>query len=207
MKQQLSKPRIVRKETPPKMTGRDGYLKAREPLRRDFDYRCAYCTIHEQQAGGAESFSIDHFRPKSKGGRVNDYDNLYWTCMSCNRIKGDAWPTSPERRRGWRFADPCKEQDYGVHFVENEGGELVPRTPCGEYHVRTLRLNRSARVACRHERNKLKARLAETAALIERLEQETVTPLGREVIAHLKREIESLQAELTVAIPFIPPTM
>ena len=38
MKKQTS-PRIVRRETPPKMTGRDGYRKAEPHLRRDFDCR------------------------------------------------------------------------------------------------------------------------------------------------------------------------
>ena len=45
MTQQSLKPRVVRKETPPQMRGRDGYLKAREHLRRDFDYRCAYLKL------------------------------------------------------------------------------------------------------------------------------------------------------------------
>ncbi len=204
-------PRIIRKETPPKMTGRDGYRKAREHLRRDFAYRCAYCMIHEQQAGGADVFWIDHFKPRSKGGRVNDYANLYWACMPCNHIKDNAWPTQSERRRGWRFADPCKEQDYGVHFVENEEGELVPRTPCGAYHVRMLRLNRTLLVARRRERNEFRARRAEAIALVERLEQrvtifsEDEAAIQSEVIAHVQREIEWLQSELAIAIPFIPP--
>jgi uncharacterized protein (TIGR02646 family) len=205
MTSQPPQPRIVRKETPPEMTGRDGYLKAREHLRRDFGCRCAYCMIHEHQVGGVEGFWIDHFRPRSKGGSANDYANLYWACMGCNHIKGDAWPTPSERRRGRRFADPCREQDYGVHFMENEQGELVPQTPCGEYHVQALRLNRPGRVERRRERNELRARLAEAMALIERLEQEAATPLEHEAMAHLQREIESLQAELAIAIPFIPP--
>jgi hypothetical protein len=58
------------------MTGRDGYRNAREHLRRDFDHRCAYCMMHEEQAGGPDAFWIDHFHPRSKGGRVNHYANL-----------------------------------------------------------------------------------------------------------------------------------
>jgi hypothetical protein len=186
------------------MTGRDGYLKAREPLRRDFDCRCAYCMIHEQQVGGEEAFSIDHFQPRSQGGRVNDYANLYWACIGCNRIKGDAWPTSPERRRGWRFADPCKEPDYGVHLLENEHAEIVPQTPCGEYHLRMLRLNRPSRLARRRERYELEARLAEALSLVERLERSAPTQPESEVIAHLRREIGLLQSTLAIAIPFVP---
>jgi hypothetical protein len=191
MKPGSLKPRIVRKETPPIMRGRDGYLKARELLRRDFDYRCAYCMIHEQQAGGPESFSIDHFRPRSKGGRVNDYANLYWTCIGCNRNKGHTWSTPSERRRGFRFADPCQEQDYGVHFVENDQGELVPQTLCGEYHLKLLRLNRPSRVARRRERNEFMAQFTEVASLIQRLEKETATPLITQVATFRKRPSET----------------
>ena len=97
MRREIFQPRIKRQETPPKMTGRRGYLKAREYLRRDFENRCAYCMIHETQGGGAEAFWIDHFKPRSKGGYVNDYNNLYWACM----------PSPPERRKGYRFADLC----------------------------------------------------------------------------------------------------
>ncbi|MCS6861025.1 MAG: HNH endonuclease [Abditibacteriales bacterium] len=192
------------------MTGRNGYQKAREHLRRDFAYRCAYCMIHEHAAGGAESFWIDHFKPRSKGGRVNDYANLYWAYMLCNHIKSNNWPTRSERRRGQRFADPCQEQDYGVHFVEDEEGKLVPQTPCGEYHVRMLRLNRTLLVARRRERNAFVARRSEAIALVERLERQAATLSGdeaaiyREVIAHVQREIESLEAELKITIPFIP---
>ena len=139
MTQQSLKPRVVRKETPPQMRGRDGYLKAREHLRRDFDYRCAYCMIHEQQVGGIEGFSIDPFRPRSKSGCVNDYANLYWVCMGCNRSKGDTWPTSSEHRWGLRFADPCNEPGYGIHFVENKMEEGSPRMNSGINFLTYLR--------------------------------------------------------------------
>jgi len=92
--------------------------------------------------------------------------------MLCNHIKADAWPTPQEYRRGWRFADPCQEMDYGVHFVENEEGELVWQTSCGEYHVRTLRLNRTLLVACRRQRNEFRTRLAKAITLVEQLEQQ-----------------------------------
>ncbi|MBI3921575.1 MAG: HNH endonuclease [Armatimonadetes bacterium] len=203
-------PRIVRKEKPPKMRGRDGYRKAREHLRRDFAYRCAYCMIHESEAGGEEAFWIDHFRPRSKGGSANDYTNLYWACILCNHIKGDSWPTPSEARHGRRFANPCHEQDYGFHFAENAKSELEALTRCGEYHVGTLRLNRSLLVARRRERNEYRSRLAEASNLIERLEpQRDAASVGRapvqnEVIDHVHHEIDSLRAELAIAIPFIP---
>ena len=103
--------RIQRQELPPVMRGRTGYRNAEPHLRRDFGFRCAYCSVHEQIKGGPKAFCIDHFKPRSKGGPVNDYTNLYWVCIPCNMIKHDKWPTDEQLRRGYRFADPCREQD------------------------------------------------------------------------------------------------
>lgn len=204
-------PRIVRREEPPKMTGRAGYRKAELFLRRDFDYRCAYCMVHEQHLGGTKAFCIDHFKPRSKGGRVNDYANLYWACIPCNLFKHDKWPTAVQRRKGYRFANPCHEQDYGVHFVESDIGELPPQTPCGEYHVRTLRLNRAWLRHLRIERNQKQERLNEALTLQEELEGAVTAQPDAEaevklrLLSFLRNEIEALQRELTIGIPFIAP--
>ena len=205
MPEPVSNPRIARHQQPPQMSGTEGYRTAREYLRRDFGFRCAYCMIHEQQVGGPEGFCIDHFWPRSKGGAANDYGNLYWACIGCNRFKGDAWPGESERRRGRRFADPCQEQDYGVHFVEGRTGTLEHRTPCGEYHVYRLRLNRPSRVARRLERNELLRRLERALALVRELDQETGSPTELALLDHIRREIEALRGELAFSIPFIPP--
>ena len=59
---QKTSPRIRRREFPPVMQGRTGYRNAVPYLRRDFDFRCAYCGIHEQMKGGPQAFCIDHFK-------------------------------------------------------------------------------------------------------------------------------------------------
>jgi len=203
--QPAARPRIARQESPPPLSGRDGYLGAREYLRRDFGCRCAYCMVHEHQVGGPESFCIDHFRPRSKGGAGNTYPNLHWACGGCNRAKGDLWPTPDEEGRGIRFADPCREQDYGVHFVEDEHARLEPRTACGEYHVAALRLNRASRVRLRSGRNGLTDRLAQAEALIAHLRAQPVSELKRQAVAHIEREVELIREGLGLAIPFVPP--
>lgn len=196
--------RIVRSQAPTDMGGVEGYRKARDQLRQDFGFRCGYCMIHEQQVGGAEGFCTDHFRPRSKGGLVNDYANLYWACIGCNRFKGDTWPTELESRQGRRFADPCNEQDYGIHFVEDHNGRLVHRTPCGEYHVLRLRLNRPSRAARRRERNEVLDRLREALDLMQELDLEIRDADERGLVRHIRREAEALQTELAIAIPLIP---
>ena len=213
-------PRIVRRETPPKMTGRDGYRKAEPYFRRDFDYRCAYCMVHEQQLGGTKAFCIDHFKPRSKGGHSNDYVNVYWSCIPCNLFKHNKWPTEEQSNKGHRFAEPCREQDYGVHFVESDDCELLPQTPCGEYHVLTLRLNRAWLRRLRFERNQKKERLNEALALLDEIERrvtaqaedvllsnraESETELKLRLLSFLRNEIEALRRELSIAIPLIAP--
>jgi uncharacterized protein (TIGR02646 family) len=186
------------------MTGSRGYLRAREHLRRDFENRCAYCMIHERQADHEEGFWIDHFQPKSKGGRANQYANLYWACIACNRTKGDSWPSADQRARGFRFADPCREQDYGLHFVEDDSGYLVAQTPCGEYHIWKLRLNRESRVKRRRERSERAAKLEEALVLVRSLGNRALEPLERQALDQIISLLRELEAELQFAIPIIP---
>ncbi|MBI3408208.1 MAG: HNH endonuclease [Planctomycetes bacterium] len=38
----------------------------REMLRRQFQFRCGYCGVHESDAGA--ELTVDHFQPRSHGG-------------------------------------------------------------------------------------------------------------------------------------------
>ena len=201
-------PRIRRRESPPVMRDRMGYRNAEPYLRRGFDFRCAYCAIHEQTKGGSQAFCIDHFKPRSRSGPVNDYTNLYWVCIPCNMIKHDKWPTSDQLRRGYRFADPCREQDAGVHFIELDNGLLQPLTPCGEYHISTLRLNRSWLQQHRRDRTQKWTRLNEAHQLQVELESviearpvDDATQIMSHLLSFLSLEIEVLRSELAVTIP------
>lgn len=62
----------------------------REAIRRAYDYRCGHCGVHEEDTGS--ELQIDHFQPRSAGGG-DDLDNLVYRCPTCNRLKGDFWPT------------------------------------------------------------------------------------------------------------------
>jgi hypothetical protein len=133
----------------------------------------------------------------------------YWACVPCNLAKGNKWPTPTQRRKGYRLADSCREQDYGVHFVEDAVGKLVPQTPCGEYHIVALQLNRDRLQELRLLRNQKQTRLNDALVLQQELER-SITPQSdaeaeakRRLLAFVQREIEYLQAELAVSIPFI----
>jgi uncharacterized protein (TIGR02646 family) len=187
------------------MTGSRGYLRAREHLRRDFENRCAYCVIHERQVDHEEGFWIDHFQPKGKGGRVNQYANLYWACIACNHTKSDSWPSADQRARGYRFADPCREQDYGLHFVEDDSGYLVAHTPCGEYHLLKLRLNRESRVKRRRERSERAAKLEVALMLASSLGNRVLDPQERRAVDQIISLLREVEVELRFAIPIVPP--
>ena len=64
----------------------------REPLSKLFLKTCGYCGIHTDIGADAE---VDHFFPTSLDGEaqfVFDWNNYIWSCPSCNRLKGNAYP-------------------------------------------------------------------------------------------------------------------
>lgn len=52
----------------------------REEIKRRDKNRCVYC-------GSTANLTIDHIRPRSKGGRTTA-DNCVTACQSCNQAKG-----------------------------------------------------------------------------------------------------------------------
>jgi 5-methylcytosine-specific restriction endonuclease McrA len=76
---------LARKQTPPFFLS---YQKYKPYLRIDFNYRCAYCTMHEAEGGGSKKFHIDHYLPKSLfPAKQSEYVNLLYACMQCNLLK------------------------------------------------------------------------------------------------------------------------
>ncbi len=89
----------------PKRRYRD-YTRYRDLLRRDFQYRRAYCLIHEFHNGGVANFAIDHHRPvrgaHAHPDLADDYTNLYCHCSECNQNKADNRPTPQQEASGFR---------------------------------------------------------------------------------------------------------
>ena len=196
-------PRINRKEIPPVVGGQKGYQRFKPYLRKDFGRRCAYCMIHEEQAGGSEHFEIDHHHPLHKGGARNDYANTYWSCRGCNHFKGETWPTAWESAQDFRFADPCAERDYGWHFVEDQTGELIWRTPCGEYHLLYLKLNRPSRKKRRKRRNRELQLLSEIESILQEKRNDLTTdPV---LLQTLMKTVREKKREMALNIPLIAP--
>jgi 5-methylcytosine-specific restriction endonuclease McrA len=52
----------------------------REGIKARDGYKCVYC-------GSSENLTVDHVRPRSKGG-TDTADNLVTACRPCNQAKG-----------------------------------------------------------------------------------------------------------------------
>jgi hypothetical protein len=129
------------------------YIEYREVLRKDFFYSCAYCTISESEGRGV-GFSIDHYEPQSsRPDLANAYNNLLYSCLSCNRLKSDISPPDTARDDGLRYFRP-DEDIFEDHFVLN-GIRLEQTSKVGYFSVNALELNRQALTRLRGIRQRL----------------------------------------------------
>ena len=108
-------------------------------LSRDFSKRCAYCKIREGDLAGPENFEKDHFLPVTRGGE-DKYDNLYYSCKSCNGGSGkwEYWSAT--------LLDPCKDDIWGVHIMVTDKFKCKDLTPQGDEYIKTFKLNRKSYV-------------------------------------------------------------
>ncbi len=75
-------------------------MTRRSVLQRD-RHTCAYC--------GSDADTIDHIRPRSRGGR-NEWTNVVAACRNCNFRKGDRML----EELGWRLrVNPVAPDGYG----------------------------------------------------------------------------------------------
>jgi len=94
----------------------------------DFEERCAYSMIHQENCG---AFEVDHFDATRKGDIVQDYRNLFPAHPICNRSKSNK-PKERELREGNRFLNPYREWDYNEHICEDpDTHELIGKTKPG----------------------------------------------------------------------------
>ncbi|WP_167958703.1 HNH endonuclease [Anaerosporobacter faecicola] len=103
-------------------------------LREDFDCICGYCGKPEKVTRNA--FEIDHFIPKSLAPELeNDYNNLVYSCFTCNRKKSNKWPTKDISKcndGNVGFIDPTSDE-FDLHLNRIEDGTIIGLSPVGEY--------------------------------------------------------------------------
>ena len=145
-----SKGRVTRGPAPRVKLTEKRYRKALPELRRDFGDRCAYCMKH---LATESEMQVEHFDPRQKKDKIQNYSNLFLAGAHCNGAKHDAWPTKEEQELGCRFLNCCEEQDYdGVIFEDPETHLLVGTSVAARYHIETIDLNDPGLVAERKKR-------------------------------------------------------
>lgn len=162
---------IVRHLSPGPFTNYQSY---KPHLREDFQYRCAYCTLHEGDvgAGGVWHYDVEHFRPKKKFPElVCVYGNLYYACFYCNTTKGETWPSEQSIAQGFYFVDPCQDDFYADHAEGQDDGMLQHKTNAGLYTIEHLRLNRPFFRKMRQDRREVQTKIAALLSLLSSLKQ------------------------------------
>ena len=118
------------------------YQRYKNDLRQDFDFRCAYCDIHEAEWGGYRHFHIDHLRPKRLFPWLQaEYSNLLYSCDICNCYKGSDWPSDRPTPETPGYLDPCL-YDFDSYFVVLDDGTVEAKEEAPRYMVEALHLNR-----------------------------------------------------------------
>jgi len=189
-----SVPRVKRDKPPASKLKRHTYRKALPELRRDFEDRCAYSMQHLQRAGGLKAMEVDHLDPRKKSNYLQSYENLFLATRHCNGAKSDDWPTPAQQRKGLRFLNCCKEQDYGLHLFEDPNThEIIWSSPAGGYHTIHCDLNAPHLVEERRQRSELRKLLDATPIEVVRPEPQLLAC------------IEQLRSQLSYMISDIPP--
>ncbi|MCK5690167.1 hypothetical protein KAI87_12895 [Myxococcota bacterium] len=132
-------PVVVRSDVPQK----SNYSNYREEVRHDFYYSCAYCSMMETEAQ-AIGFNIDHYLPQVHFAELaNSYENLLWSCSTCNGLKSDYYPKKSKSPEVFYVIRPDHE-DPREHLMPDGANEhmLQAATDTGEFNIQKLDLNR-----------------------------------------------------------------
>jgi hypothetical protein len=102
---------IERRHNPRYASWEKGYRAYRPCLRWDFGFTCSFCLLHEVDfvllgTRGLPIFTAEHIELQSKDDtRANDYSNIVYCCIWCNRARG----VIPRGREEYRLLDPTKD--------------------------------------------------------------------------------------------------
>ncbi len=99
-------------------------------LRDEFCFRCVYCLVREQWGRLRATFDIDHYLPVATHSALElTYDNLIYSCATCNSAKGDQQVPDPTQ--------VLLAEEVRVH----EDGTIAGRTPQARRLIRLLGLD------------------------------------------------------------------
>jgi len=133
----------VRKHGP---SGYTDYKSYKPWLRDEFQFECVYCLTRERMCpNGADSFAVEHLKPKSNLGHASlrtEYTNLVYACSTCNSWKGTEDQTP----------DPC-ELCFGnlIEIQEDGFAKGKDNSGVGEDLISLALLNRPKLVQYRRD--------------------------------------------------------
>ncbi|MEX2316205.1 MAG: HNH endonuclease [Pirellulales bacterium] len=121
--------------------------QARKTVAERAAYCCEYC--QSQLRFSADSFSVEHVVPRSRGGS-DELSNLALSCQRCNNGKFVATEAvDPLTGVAATLFDPRRE-DWAEHFVWSHDFLIIHgMTPTGRATVDKLQLNRAGVVNLR----------------------------------------------------------
>lgn len=146
-------------------------------VRHRAKFACEFCGASEVDGGG--ELTIDHFKPKAKGGD-DGIENLVYCCISCNQYKHDYWPENPTAVSLWN----PRHEPASKHFIELSDGTLQPLTEIGAFTLRCLRLNRQPLIDHRLQ----KRQNAETVRLL--IHYREMARLNNQALTHQAELLE-----------------
>ena len=163
--------------------------ECRRYIRKDFSKKCAYCGVREGDLSGETNFQIDHFIPQSKGG-MDTYDNLFYSCISCNGKSGKSDYVSETQ------LNPCVDDIFnnGRIFC-NDKFEYVYRDVRGKEFIDVMKLNRVGYIRRRKNINKYrmdaKKKLEKLSLLPTSIANKDFIEIIKETIEESKKIIEN----------------
>lgn len=117
-------------------------LYLRTEVARRANHRCEYCLLPEVYA--IYPFEVDHVIAVKHGGKAV-LENLAYSCIRCNRIKGtDLTTLSGESDEIVRLFNPRKDK-WNEHFEVVEGA-IYGRTDIGKATAQLLAFNTPERI-------------------------------------------------------------
>lgn len=169
---------------------RYGHLKCKMYLRNDFQFKCAYCGMREQDTGVQleDAFEKDHFvAVASKQPLDHDaYDNMVYACSKCNGTKSNMSISL--------LLDPCKDDIYSGNrphvqcLGENGYYRVIGNTPEGCQYIKSLKLNAKFYRDMRKQQEQSRKNEEEIKRMVDRLSRIPEFPenLGKRLQALLQ---------------------
>jgi len=110
-------------------------------------HRCGYCLRTEELMG--MPMTIEHIIPEALGGTTTE-DNLWLACSSCNQFKASQIRERDPRNSDWVKIFNPRLQVWDEHFAwNNDGTQIMGKTPCGRVTVIALQMNNPSIIVTR----------------------------------------------------------